>query len=124
MKQLFLTIAGAAGIISVAVGGAWWGMSFVQATWARAWALLATLAIPVTGFLAAWAGWWFGNTEARGKLAGFDKAIDKTFAGLSQASGLQTRHAQGVRQSRKPYAVVLPDVEIVRRRLTEGTVEL
>ena len=109
IKVLLVGLVILAGIIVFA----WWVMGFVPPNWARLWALAATAALP----LATWAGWWFGNTEARGKLAGFDNAIDRMFGGLTKASGLGAKHTEQTRQIQSPSVVILPDVEITQRRL-------
>ena len=114
---LVVGIGGAVIVLISAAWGIWYGVGLLPVVWVRLWAILATLALPVT----AWAAWWSGRTEARGRLAGFDRAIDKTFAGLSRASGLSQRHTRATRQAaQSPPVVVLPDVEIIPRRLPAG----
>ena len=105
-------------MVAGAVALIWKGMLLVPPNWARLWALLATAGLPVV----AWGGWWFGHTEARGRLAGFDKAVDRIFGGLSKASGLNASHVRSMRAAQAPPApqVILPDVEIVQRRLPSG----
>ena len=95
----------------------WQGMLLVPSNVARLWALLVTAALP----FATWAGWFFGHTEARGTLAGFDKAVDKVMGAASRAAGLTVGTARAMRQpAQAPPVVVLPDVEIVQRRLPSG----
>lgn len=108
---LLAMVAGAIALI-------WQGMLLVSPNAARLWALLATGALP----LVAWGAWWFGHTEERGRLAGFDKAIDRMFGGLSKASGLNVSHTRTMRAAQAPpvQQVILPDVEIVQRQLSRG----
>jgi hypothetical protein len=95
----------------------WCGMLLVPANTARLWALLATALLPVV----AWAGWYFGHTEARGRLAGIDQAVDKVMGAATRAAGLQVSAARAMRRSApEPPIVVLPDVEIVPRQLQSG----
>lgn len=113
MKNTIVMVVGAVVILAGVVTLAWWGMGFVSPNAARLWALLATVALP----LAVWAGWWFGHTEARGKLSGFDNAIDRMFGGLTKASGLGTKADEQARRIQPPSVVILPDVEIIPRQL-------
>jgi hypothetical protein len=100
----------------------WIAMQTVAPNTARAWALLATGLLPI----AAWAGWWFGHTEARGRLRGMDDAVDKVMGGATKIAGLGLRTQQASKApARRPepetWRVALPDVEIVeRRQLTSG----
>lgn len=107
----FVTLAMGAGICYLI----WQAMSQVPLDTARLWALLATVLLPVV----AWAGWWFGHTEARGRLAGIDQAVDKVMGAASKAAGLRVETSRQMQRSvvREPPVVVLPDVEIVQRRL-------
>lgn len=85
----------------------WWIVCELPAVVVRAWMIVSTLLLPVV----AWAGWWFGNTEARGRLAGIDQAVDKVMLAATRTIGTRTR----VRQSMPP-AVTLPNVEIRPRQ--------
>ena len=90
----------------------WQGMLQVSPNAARLWALLATVALPGV----AWAGWWFGHTEARGRLAGIDQGVDKLMGALSQAAGLRVGTARAMRRPAmytQPPMVVLPEVEML-----------
>jgi len=107
-------------MLALLIGLVWWTMQKVPANWARAWALLATMLLPV----AIWAGWWFGHTEARGRLAGIDQAVDKVMGAASRTAGLRVDTSRAMRrtvvQEPPPAVVMLPDVEIVPRRLVRG----
>ena len=108
-------------IVTIAAGVCyliWQAMLQVPANAARAWALLATVALPV----ATWAGWFFGHVEARGRLAGIDQAVDKVMGAATRAAGLRVETLRVARGTalREPPVVVLPDVEIVHRLLPRG----
>ena len=114
----FVTALGALVILGIAVWLAWLGMLAVSPNAARAWALIATALLPFV----AWASWYFGRTEARGRLAGIDQAVDKVMGAATRAASLRVgtsramRHAQGAERADPPI-VVLPDVEIIPRQL-------
>jgi len=95
----------------------WRGMLKVPPNVARLWALLATALLPVF----AWGGWFFGHTEARGRLAGIDQAVDRVMGAATKAAGLgvSTRRAMRRQEPIESY-VVLPEVEIVQRQLPPG----
>ena len=119
MNRITGFVFGALGaVVALAVigWGIWYGVGLLHVNVVRAWAIAATVALPFV----AWGAWWFGHTEERGRLAGFDKAIDKTFAGLSKASGLNVNHTRASRQAAQPPVVVLPDIEIMQRRIGSG----
>jgi hypothetical protein len=90
----------------------WRGMLQVSPNAARVWALAATALLP----LAAWSGWWFGHTEARGRLAGIDQAVDKVIGAATRVAAPKTKQ----RAATEPPTVVLPDVEIFPRQLSSG----
>jgi len=119
MNRITGFVFGVLGAVVVLIGigwGIWYGVGLLPVAFVRVWAILTTVALP----FAAWAAWWSGRTEARGRLAGFDKAIDRTFASLSKASGLSVNHSRATRQVQQPPVVVLPDIEIIQRRLSAG----
>lgn len=116
MKDKVLGIVGAVVLLGIVGAGAWWLMLQIPPNVARLWALTVSVALP----LATWAGWWFGHTEERGRLTGFDKAVDRMFGGLSKASGLSSNHTRRMQATREPPIIVLPDVEIVSRQLSGG----
>jgi len=117
MRNIIVSVVGGMVILAVGVALAWWGMSYVSGDVARMWALLATVALP----LVAWAGWYFGHTEARGVLHGLDKGVDKMFGGLSKAAGLGVTTSRQMPQvTQAPPVAVLPDVEIVQRYVSNG----
>lgn len=96
----------------------WKGMLLVSPNAARVWALLATSLLPVF----AWGGWYFGHTEARGRLAGIDQTVDKVMGAATKAAGLgvSTRQAMHRQKPLVESYVVLPEVEIVQRQLPSG----
>lgn len=101
--------------------GAWRAMQHVKPNQARLWAMLATVALPVV----TWIGWYFGHTEARGRLEGIDQAFDTVMGGAAQIAGLglRTQRARDARPEPKPepWSIELPSVEIMeRRQLTSG----
>jgi len=114
-----LVMMGVGALVILAFMGwiVWRGMLEIPANTARAWALAVTALLPAT----AWASWWFGHTEARGRLEGIDQAVDKVMGAATRAASLRVGTAQALRQSVKQEAVspivVLPDVEIMPRQL-------
>lgn len=102
-------------------------MSDVSPGMARAWALIATVLLPFV----TWAGWWFGHTEARGRLAGIDQAVDKVMGAATRAASLRVGTAHALRQrptppplsSPPPPQISLPPVEIIpRQQLISGEI--
>lgn len=74
----------------------------------RAWAVIATVLLPVC----LWLGWWFGHTEARGRLAGIDQAVDKVMGAASKAVDLRVvsvRKTREVLATDQAPVVILPD---------------
>lgn len=124
MNKLFGFLAVAVVIVALLtalVWAIWQGILMIPINVVRLWALLITAAVPFV----TWAAWWFGHTEARGRLTGLDQAIDKMFGGLSKAAGLNVSSVRAMRQvTHQEPPVVLPDVEIVQRRLTSGQEEI
>ncbi len=114
----FVMGIGALVSLAIVVVLAWWCMLQVPSNTARAWALITTALLPFV----AWASWYFGRTEARGRLAGIDQAVDKVMGAATRAASLRVgtsramRHAQGTERADPPI-VVLPDVEIIPRQL-------
>ena len=109
--------------LAVLYGAGWlvWQMMLeVSPTWARGWALATTALLPIV----AWTGWYFGHTEARGRLAGIDQAVDKVMGAATKAAGLRVGTVRAMRQTTRPDSpvttVVLPDVEIIPRRQLSG----
>ncbi len=95
----------------------WRGMLLAPSNVARLWALLATAALPVA------AGWWFGHTEARGRLAGIDQAVDRVMTAASKTAGLRVNTTRSIRTETPPQ-VTLPSVEIVSRPTTHKVIEM
>jgi len=89
----------------------WWAALMVGADAARVAMLVEAALLPVV----AWAGWYFGRTEARGRLAGIDQAVDKVMGAATKTAGLRV---STVRAMRAPAAappaadVELPEPEV------------
>ena len=96
--------------------GVWELMLLVPADTARAWALLVTGCIPLT----AWFFWWLGNTEVRGRLRGFDQAIDKALGQITRAAGLNASTQVIIPPAQLPNLQILP----AQQRPQERTIEL
>lgn len=107
-QRIWVSVAGISLALLILVAAVW----LIPPHAARAWALLATLLLPV----AAWGGWWFGHTEQRGRLAGIDQAIDKVMGAASRTADLRVTGARAARQS-PAASVVLPALEIFPRQL-------
>jgi hypothetical protein len=90
------------------------GMKRVPPDVARLWAMLATAMLPVTAVLF----WWFGNTEARGRMKGIDDAVDKMMG-----TAIKAANAQSQPQPQQP-AHIIREVQIhePRRRLSPDDV--
>ena len=123
MGVLFATVLGALVVLASIVWLVWRLALGVPPNAARAWALAATALLPLT----AWVSWYFGHTEARGRLAGIDQAVDKVMGAATKTAGLRVGATRALRQAAKPEpsptlpTVILPDVEIIpRRRLPPG----
>jgi len=96
--------------------GIWELMLLVPANAARAWALITTGCIPLT----AWFFWWLGNTEVRGRLRGFDQAIDRALGAITRAAGLNASAQIIVPAPQLPNLQLLPAQQLPR----EHTIEL
>lgn len=99
---------------TVLIGGyaAWLFVCKLSIMTVRVWMIVATCLIPI----AAWAGWWFGHTEARGRLAGIDQAVDKVMMAATRTVGTRA----DARRQVQPTTVILPDVEIIQRPSLPG----
>lgn len=115
LTTILVTMCVTTGLLALA----WYGMLHVPPNAARAWALTATLLLFPVGALF----WFLGHTEARGRLAGIDLAVDKVMGTATRAAGLgvQTRQAMHQATREQHHVVVLPDTQITQRRLTEGS---
>jgi len=113
-------LAGGLGLLFLAGWGIWELALLVPSNPARVVALVALALLPVV----AWIGWYFGHTEARGRLAGIDQAVDKVMGAATKTAGLRVGTVRAMRQATKPEppvaTVVLPDVEIIPRQLARG----
>jgi hypothetical protein len=110
-------------ILALVVFGLWTLASGASRETVNGWAAIATLLI-VPVFLA---GFYFGKTEARGVLAGFDKSLDRMAKVIGDVVTVrdQSRIAvhQATRQHQPGYTVVLPNVTqptVTHRQLTSG----
>ena len=95
--------------------GVWELMLLVPANTARAWALLTTGSIPIT----AWFFWWLGNTEVRGRLRGFDQAIDKALGAITRAAGLNADTQIVIPAPQLPNLQILPAQQLTQERTIE-----
>lgn len=117
MKREHLILAGA--VVGLVIVGfvLWWLWLFIEGLGVgalRAWAILATLALPVVGF----AGWTLGRYEATALLKGVDKGVDKVAVA---ATKLRTKE---VKQSPVNVAVLPPLPPVQHRQLTGGESEV
>jgi hypothetical protein len=121
MSALFVMALGVLVILASIVWLLWRAMLEVPPNTARAWALVVTALLP----LVAWGGWYSGHTEARGRLAGIDQAVDKVMGAATKAAGLRVGMARAMKtmhrtEAKEPSVVALPDVEIIPRQLPSG----
>jgi len=77
---------------------------------ARVWAFVATVLFVVVTPGTAFAGWYFGHTEARGRLSGIDQAVDKVMGVADQVVSMKVNATKMVREE-PPQVVVLPGPE-------------
>ena len=103
-------------LLTLAAWGIWELTLLVPANTARAWALLATGCIPLT----AWLFWWLGNVEVRGRLRGFDQAIDRALGAITRAAGLNADTQIVIPAPQLPNLQILPAQQLPR----EHTIEL
>jgi hypothetical protein len=111
------------GLIAGVIVLAWRGMSHVEADAARAWALVATLLLP----LGIWIGYRLGHTEAKGRLRGIDDGLDRVVHAASKAIDLRVTNITRTKtvQTDTPNVVVLPPPEsafTMRPQLPSGDV--
>lgn len=108
--MLFLLV-----LLAAAAWAAWALMASVSPDVARAWALLATAALP----LALWLGYWLGLTESRGRMRGIGEGLREV---VNAAAAIDLRGQARVSGRAKETPVVdLPPVEFVeRRQLSSG----
>jgi hypothetical protein len=117
MVGVILGLAFAFGVVWVT----WrFGMQRVPPNVARAWALIVTALLPVTAVLS----WWFGNTEARGRLAGIDDAVDKVMGAALKTAKVSDRRSRSQAQPQPQPQYMPTQVEILepRRRLSQDDV--
>jgi hypothetical protein len=86
----------------------------------RAWALLATIAIP----LALWLGYRLGHTEARGRLQGIDDGLGRVTAAAATVIDLRGQASQRLREpTQPPVDVELPKLpQFTVRALNAGEI--
>ena len=94
--------------------GIWRLMLLVPPNAARAWALAATVLLPVV----AWGGHRLGNLEARGKIQGLDLGIKAVVGAANKVADVKVSTARAMRRPEPagPPLVTLPEAEIVPRR--------
>ena len=105
----------ALGVLWGAVTLAWRGALKVPPDAARVWALLATAALP----LSVWATWGLALRYAKGIVTGIDWGIGKVAQAGSEAANLRVHIHREMKRPPNQYAV-LPEVEIIPRRLPSG----
>jgi hypothetical protein len=106
-------------ILAGLVYAAWRGMLLVPANTARAWAMLATAALPAVG----WGAWRLGHLYGRGVVTGIDWGISKVAQAGSNAADLRV-HVHREMKRNPDQVVVLPDVEIVQRAALPSGAEI
>lgn len=89
----------------------------VSADVARAWALIATALLPLTG----WAAYRLGQVEARGMLGGLGLGITSALGAANKVADVKIKTARAMRQPDPAQMVVLPPPEIRPRRLPSGS---
>lgn len=110
-------------ILAGAVAGLWLLTARMEPEAVRAWAVAATLLLPLIGL----GCFKWGHTEARGRLRGMDDGLGKVVQAANAAIDLRAKHAVTIKQSMSepsPY-VVLPAPEpsfTMRPQLTAGDV--
>ena len=107
LQKLVTTVAVSAGGLALLAGGLLW--------WASHWTRTALLAVvtlaPFVVALAFGAGFWFGKTEVRGFLGGFDRALDGLSKAVDLRDNARLRTAAAARQADQP-AAYLPVYQI------------
>lgn len=101
-------------LLAAAGWAAWSLMADVPPDWARAWALLATVAAPVAG----WVGYRLGLVEARGRMTGIGEGLSAVVGAAVQAVDLRGQAARSLGSKAadiKPSGIELPQVEFVER---------
>lgn len=103
-----------------ALVGVWRLMSGVSPTAARAWALVATLALPAAG----WGCYRLGQTEARGAITGLKMGVSEVHGAAAKAIDLRVTNVRKVKDAMtdNPPVVVLPDpgAGFQMRQLSDG----
>jgi len=99
--------------------GIWRLMLLVPPNAARAWALAATVLLPVSVFVT----WRLALRYAAGLVHGIDTGISKVAKAGAEAANLRVHIHHALKQKPEPPTVVLPEVEIVpRRKLPDGNI--
>lgn len=97
------------------VGWAIWSLTtiYVSPTAARAWALVATVLLPVTLVT----GYTWGQTESRGRLRGIDQGIERVVKAAATAIDLRATSVRATRQAGQPEPpIVLPPLDYIERQ--------
>jgi hypothetical protein len=131
-KSLPKTPAGWVGFLGLVAGAfalvvwlCWSAMRQVSADTARAWALIATVLVPVVGYVA----WRLGQTEARSRLAGIDQAVNKVMDVARRTADVRVRTVSQMRQAAtkpapppvpEPQLPALPQPTVIHRGPDQG----
>ena len=106
------------------VGWAIWSLTtiYVSPTAARAWALVATVLLPVTLVT----GYTWGQTESRGRLRGIDQGIERVVKAAATAIDLRATSVRATRQATQPDPppVTLPPPDYMERRQLTASNEI
>jgi len=87
----------------------WRAMLQVPADTARAWALVATLLIPIVAYTA----WRLGLVEARSRLAGIDQAVNKVMDVARRTADVRVGTVRSMREATsRPQQPVPPAPEL------------
>jgi uncharacterized membrane protein len=94
-------------VLALIVWGLWSFASKMEHDKLALWAILATFLLPCF----FWLGFWFGKTEVRGFLSGFDTSLDKLANAVSFRDDQRVSTAQRM-TTREPvsYPVFQPQI--------------
>jgi hypothetical protein len=118
-------LGSAAGAFALVVWLSWSAMRRVPADTARAWALIATVLVPVVGYVS----WRLGQTEARSRLAGIDQAVNKVMDVARRTADVRVRTVSQMRQATtkaapppvpEPQLPALPQPTVIHRGPDQG----
>ena len=83
-NKLFSALGVAVAVVSL-VAIVYFATSLLDVVTLRATVTVLVFALPIS----AVASWWFGSTEARGRLAGIDQAVDKVMSAATRTADTQ-----------------------------------